>query len=180
MTLPKLLVIGESGHGKDEFCKILAEQYNFRFESASRLACDLCVFDKLKIKYKYKSIDECFNDRRNHIKEWVDIIAKYNTPDKAKLAKEVMKLSDIYCGVRKRNEFNAMCDLFDIIIYIDASKRLGLAKKSYVEVAKHDANFTVYNNGSLKEFVQSTKRAYARIMQIYEAKNVQINTNTTN
>lgn len=168
MNLPKILIIGETGHGKDELCKLLVEHFGYQFTSASMLACELFVFEALKEKYNYTSVENCHNDRRNHIEEWVDLIAEYNMPDGAALAKEILKVSDIYCGVRKRTEFDAMqqADLFDCIIYIDATKRLGKEEKSFVEVTVDDANFTVDNNADIKQLVQRVKRAHARAMQI--------------
>lgn len=172
MSLPKLLIIGESGCGKDELCKILSEHYGYKFASASKIACELVVFETLKEKYSYNSIDECHADRRKHIEDWVNIIAEYNTPDGAALAKEVMKQSDIYCGVRKRDEFNAMLQagIFDCVIYIDSYKRLGKPEQSFVEVTADDANFTVDNNADIKQLIQRAKRAHARAMQIFAMK----------
>lgn len=170
MKLPKLLIIGESGCGKDELCKILADHFGYRFASASLIACEIVAFEKLKDKYSYATVEECHADRRNHIPEWVDIIAEYNTPDGAALTRQVMHASDIYCGVRKRSEYDAMikAKLFDCIIYIDAYKRLGQPEKSYVEVTADDAHFTVDNNADIKQLVQKTKRAHARAMQIMQ------------
>lgn len=168
MTLPKLLIIGESGAGKDELCKILADHFGYRFASASMIACDLVVFDALKEEYDYSSVEECHADRRCHIPEWVDIIADYNGEDGAALAKQVMQVSDIYCGVRKRHEFEAMlaAKLFDCIIYVDASIRLGVPDQSYVEVYQEDAHFVVDNNMDIPKLIQRAKRAHARAMQI--------------
>lgn len=168
MKLPKLLIIGETGHGKDELCKILADHFGYRFASASMIACELVVFEKLKEKYDYATIEDCHADRRNHISDWVDIIAEYNAEDGAALARQVMQVSDIYCGVRKRSEFNAMLEakLFDCIIYIDATKRLGKPEQAYVELTAEDAHFTIDNNADIKQLIQKAKRAHARAMQM--------------
>lgn len=170
MSLPRLLIIGETGHGKDEACKILADHFGYRFESASMIACEAFVFELLKEKHGYSSIKECHKDRRNHIKEWVDIIAEYNETGH-ELAELVYSKSDIYNGVRKRDEFEAIvanCNV-DCIIYVDASKRVPEQDESYVEVDKEDAHFVIDNNGSIEELVRQCKKANARAMQRWAA-----------
>jgi hypothetical protein len=47
----------------------------------------------LKVKYGYKTSEECFEDRVNHRSEWYDMICEYNLNDKAKLAKGILEIT---------------------------------------------------------------------------------------
>jgi hypothetical protein len=164
MKTPQILVVGETGHGKDAVCKIFKKHFGYRFLPASRYASKEFIFDALREKHGYRSEEQCFNDRRNHIPEWVDLIDKYNTPDPAKLAKEVMQYSDIYCGVRKLREFLGILPLIDIVVYVDAEQRLGKPDISAVEVEKKYADILFTNNKTEADLELRVKTLHRRIV----------------
>ena len=94
------------------------------FISSSEAASEKVVFPVLGSKYGYKTAQECFDDRANHRLEWRDLITEYNTPDKARLCREILEKSDCYVGMRCPLEYAASRELFDMVLWIDASKRL--------------------------------------------------------
>lgn len=96
----KLLIIGHARHGKDTTAELLKELYGYTFESSSVAASKIFLFETLKGKYNYDTIEECFEDRINHRAEWHTLIANYNTPNKAALAAKILETSDIYVGMR--------------------------------------------------------------------------------
>ena len=122
----KLLIIGFSGHGKDTVAKILSDKLSLSFSSSSKFACEQLVFPNLKNIYGYRSPDECFNDRDNHRVEWFNLISYYNQRDPTRLARELLQQHDIYVGMRNAKELTAClrAELFDLVIWVDASQRL--------------------------------------------------------
>lgn len=116
--MKKLLIIGSARHGKDTVAEFLNELFGYKFESSSVAAARIFLYDKLKEKYGYASFEECFEDRVNHRAEWHDEIAEFNREDKARLAKEILKNTDIYVGMRSNAEIDACLEqgLFDLVI----------------------------------------------------------------
>lgn len=156
----KFLVIGHARHGKDTFAEILGEAFGLKFQSSSQSAADIFIYDELKDKYGYKTPVECFEDRVNHRAEWKTMICDYNSPDKAKLAKAILKTSDCYVGMRDKEEIDECLrqGLFDIIIWVDASERLPLEDPSSFNITKSDAHIFIENNGTLDEFMAKVLR----------------------
>lgn len=157
---PKLLVIGHMRMGKDTFAEILSQEFGMTFESSSQAASDIFLYDLLKDKYDYKTPEECFEDRMNHRPEWYEAICDYNKDDKARLAKGILERTDCYVGMRDRDEIEECLkqDLFDIIIWVDASKRLPMEDASSFNIDKSCADIIVENNGTLKSFYDKTIR----------------------
>ena len=116
--MKKLLIIGHARHGKDTVAEFLRGIYDYQFESSSVAASRIFLYDALKDKYGYTNEDECFEDRVNHRQEWHDLIVDYNTPDKARLARDIMKENDIYVGMRSNSECEACLKqgIFDLVI----------------------------------------------------------------
>lgn len=123
----KLLIIGHMRHGKDTVAAMIEENTGMSFKSSSEMAAEIFIYDELKEKYGYTSFIECFEDRMNHRAEWHNLIKNYNNPDKARLAKEILKLNDMYVGMRSQAEINKCIEdgVFDLIIGVfDPNKPL--------------------------------------------------------
>ena len=157
---PKLLVIGHCRHGKDSLAEILNEEFGYTFESSSQSAANIFLYDLLKDKYGYKTPEECFEDRVNHREEWYQAICDYNKDNRARLAQDILSRSDCYVGMRDKEEFNECVKqkLFDLIIWVDASKRLPLEPGTSFNINMSDADIIVENNGTFEEFVEKSKR----------------------
>lgn len=149
----KLLVIGHGRHGKDTVCEILKNKYNYSFESSSRFCSKLFIFNDLKEKYGYANEEECYADRHNRRAEWYDAICAYNVTDAARLGREIFKKHDVYCGLRNKKEYHAMRNtgVFNYAIWVDRSDHLPLEDKSSMTLEQWMADFTIDNNGSLRE-----------------------------
>jgi len=156
----KLLILGNMRHGKDSFAEILNEHFGLSFQSSSQAAANIFLYDSLKDKYGYKTPEECFEDRVNHRAEWKTMICDYNKNDRAKLAKEILKNSDCYVGMRDREEINECMrqGLFDIIVWIDASDRLPLEPADSFDIDKSCADIIIENNGTFEEFKEKVLR----------------------
>ena len=153
-TLPKLLVISSARWGKDTFGEILNEEFGYTYESSSQSASRIFLYDLLKDRYGYRTPEECFEDRVNHRQEWYEAICEYNKDDKAKLAKEIMKNSSMYIGMRDRTEIDECLrqNIFDLIVWIDSSERLPEEDISSFNIDKSCADVIIDNNSDLETF----------------------------
>lgn len=169
--MSKLLIVGHMRHGKDSMAELLEEHFGLTFMSSSQAAADIFIYDALKDKYGYQTPEECFIDRMNHRAEWYNMICDYNKDDKAALAKEILKRTDCYVGMRDSAEIKECIKqgLFDLVIWVDASKRLPLEPKDSFNIEKSDADIIIENNGTYEEFVEKVLR-FGRFAKINEEK----------
>ncbi len=159
-NFPKILLCGHMRHGKDSMAELFEEHFGLKFKSSSEAASEIFIYDALKEKYGYITHKECFEDRMNRRAEWYDLICEYNKEDKTRLAKGILKLADCYVGMRDREEIKACIDngLFDLIIWVDASKRLPLESKESFNIDINDADIIIDNNGTFDEFKEKVIR----------------------
>ena len=157
---PKLCILGHCRHGKDSLGEILNEEFGYTFESSSQSAANIFLYDLLKDKYGYKTPEECFEDRVNHRQEWYEAICEYNKDDKARLAKGILERSDMYIGMRDRNEIEECMrqGIFDLIIWVDALGRLPMEDASSFNIDKSCADIIIENNGTYEEFKEKVLR----------------------
>lgn len=120
----KLMILGMGRHGKDSVAEILRDKAGITFRSSSDAACEKAVFPWLSQVFGYETIAECYADRANHRQEWKRLITAYNTPDKGKLCREILAESDCYVGMRCPEEFAAVRHMFDLVLWVDAHKRM--------------------------------------------------------
>jgi hypothetical protein len=150
MSNPKLLVIGHARHGKDTVCELLRDYYGYSFVSSSEFVGRECIWDLMKPFYS--SFEEMYEDRSNHRELWANLISYYNMNDKSRTASGMLAQGkDIYCGMRRRDEYEAAAQLFDHVIWVDRSDYLPPEPKSSMELDELDANITIDNNGSLQD-----------------------------
>lgn len=163
----KILILGHGRHGKDTLAELLRDLYGIEFRSSSQLASEIFIYKKLKSKYDYKTHEECFNDRHNCRKEWHDLICEYNEIDKARLAKEILKVADCYVGMRDVQEFDEAYDqaLFDLVIWVDASERLPFESNESFNIDKRCADIIIENNYTKREFIDKSRNLFDLILK---------------
>lgn len=150
---PKVLVIGHARHGKDTVAEHLKELMGLKFVSSSMFVAKEIIWP-LWGKERYDSFDAMFQDRVNYRSTWFNLIAAYNTPDMTKTASTMFQRGfDIYVGMRRRVELEACkaAGLFDIIIWVDASKRHPPEELDSMELRPEDAQVHLDNNGNLQQ-----------------------------
>lgn len=154
MRRDKYLIIGPARSGKDTLAEIWRDEYGVTFASSSETAAEIFLYEALKDRYGYSTPKECFEDRFNHRAEWYELICDYNRDDKAKLAKDILSRADIYVGMRDRDEIMECRrqNLFDVVIWIDASTRVPPEDASSFNIEIDIADIIINNNGSLEEF----------------------------
>ena len=160
----KILVLGHGRHGKDTVSELLSKSYGFTFSSSSYFCAERFIFDEIKDEMGYGDINQCYNDRHNHRQLWRELIEGYNENDPSRLAREMLEVYDTYCGMRSNREYQASKDLFDIILWVDASSRI-----DYVDPTL-DIEFNPYemtlvdNNGDMHDLVSSLDSAMREVL----------------
>jgi hypothetical protein len=161
-TRKNILILGSARHGKDTLAELLNQCYDLSFISSSQMANSLFIYDHLKRKYNYNSSEECFKDRVNHREEWYKLICDYNQSDKSRLAKDIIFNYDCYVGMRDLEEFNASKDLFNLIIWVDASNRVNTHDPT-LYIGKNQADMIIENNDTLEDFKRKVRRIFQNI-----------------
>lgn len=152
----KILILGHGEHGKTDLADMLASRLNFSYWDSSMAACEKAVYPVLKDRYGYASIEECYNDRRNHRGEWADLMEKYNNPP-YRLASEILAVSSAYVGMRRQRELNACNEigLFDYIIAVDGFDRMPAEGSDSIDIdVLKEAHYIVDNNRGLFELAE--------------------------
>lgn len=162
----KLVVTGHSEHGKDEVCNILKPILPFK--GSSEVACEVAVYSTLKPLYGYSSVQECFDDRRNHKSEWYELIKDYNKDDLSKLGRMILNDNDIYCGLRNIAEYNKLKSdgLVDFMIWVDASKRKPPQGSDSMSITKEHADVILDNNGTLADLPLQVTATFIKLLQM--------------
>lgn len=150
---PRLMIIGHGRHGKDTVAELFGQIGGFKYISSSWAICEAFIFEKLRVKYNYATIQECFDDRSNHRKEWYDLCREFNTPDKTLTTRLIYEKANIYIGLRDREEFIASREagLIDLTIWVDASKRLPPEPVESNNLTSDFADVILDNNGDLNQ-----------------------------
>lgn len=159
----KLMVIGYAQHGKDTVCSLLKQMYGYTFESSSYFCAERAVKPWLEARgITYNSIEEMYADRGNHRAAWHDAIAAYNTPDPARLGKELYSKYDIYCGIRSEIEFLELQaqGIFDVAFWVSASDRVPPEPESSNKLHEYHADYTIHNNGSQELLKLAVREAH--------------------
>jgi hypothetical protein len=152
----KILILGNARHGKDTLAELLSENFGMTFKSSSEMAMELFIFDEIGENMGYSNMDQCFEDRVNHRQTWYEMICDYNKDDRARLAKDILEGYDCYVGMRDLEEFEASKDLFDVIIWVDATKRIGTDENTN-KIPMDVADIVITNNGTFEEFDTKAK-----------------------
>lgn len=152
----KFIIFGHQQHGKDTACEYLNEHYDLSFSSSSMFCAKAFLFEQMRQEHGYQTLEQCFDDRSNHRQYWYEQIRRYNDNDRSRLGKELFALNDIYCGIRDKDEFDAIkqAGLVDLTIWIDASERKPLESTASMKMAKEDADLIIDNNGTLDKLYE--------------------------
>jgi len=78
----------------------------------------------LELLFPTMSDKELYEQRRGHRQLWKRLISLYNAADKTALSKLILEHSDMQVGMRASDEYEASKHLFDVVYYVDASKRV--------------------------------------------------------
>lgn len=161
-----VLVLGHGGHGKGAFCKLLTQLYGAECLSSSRAALPH-IYPALKASGRgggfYADCDRvapvastdfdieaAYASRGENRELWARLISLYNTPDKTTLTREILSRADVYDGMRCAEEFAASRHLFDYVVWVDASARVGTVDRT-LTISRDVADLVIDNNGTLDD-----------------------------
>lgn len=162
----KLMIMGYGDHGKDEAARIICDLLGVSYLGSSWAACEAYIFDSLRYPLGYRSAAECYEDRRNWRTLWGELMAAYNAKDRARLGRYVYERADIYVGVRRIEEFEAIkaAGLFDASIWVDAGARKPPEPAASCTVYPGLADVMLDNNGTLAD-LQAECESVARMLK---------------
>lgn len=140
----KCLVIGHARHGKDTAGQMVADATGQPWVSSSEFCAQKAVFPL--VADLYPDWRACFEDRDNHRQLWFHAIAAYNLRPGPMLAEQILEGHGIYVGMRRRAEFEQVRHLFDVVLWVDAAKRLPPEPDSSMELTAADADVVLDNN----------------------------------
>lgn len=141
----RLLIIGHGRHGKDCVGEILARDYGLRSVSSSEFAAQKAVFPL--VSDLYPDWRAAYEDRHACRDLWFHAIAAYNLRPGPMLAEQILERHDIYTGMRKRAELDRSRHLFDLVVWVDASRRLPPEPGGSMELSADDADWIIDNSG---------------------------------
>jgi hypothetical protein len=151
----KLLILGYARHGKDTVAELLRDhEYGLRFVSSSYfLAEKVCRPYLAERGVTYPDLEACYADRVNHRAAWHDAIADWNREDPALLSREILKVADVYVGMRADREYQVAKGLFDMVIWVDSSERgLPPEDKSSMDIEFAEGEMRwLPNNGTIED-----------------------------
>ncbi len=123
-------VLGAGGHGKGETSRWLLQNTTLAGKwSTSRYAAQTFWLNRHPMSnHGYRSLEEFYDDRRNHRDEWADAIAARNGGDCCTMYRQMRRDGyTLYDGIRQLDEL-AACHRADIVthaLWVDASVRVG-------------------------------------------------------
>ena len=154
----KLLICGHGRHGKDSVADLLCDFNNYKASSSSVYAMKV-LEDVIMAHTGYSSFAECYEKRSLHRPYLYELIRNYNTPDKARLSREILQEHQIYVGMRDLEEFNASKHLYDLKIWVDASGRgVPLEPVTSFNIPKDEFDVIIENNGTYDQLVHKVAR----------------------
>lgn len=164
----KILILGDARHGKDTMAEMIFSKSGLKFASSSETALDVFLRDVLEEKYGlvYKTREDAYNDRVNHRDKWYNEICLYNSVDKLRLVKDILKIADIYVGLRSGLEVESAIkeSSFDHIIGIyDYRKDRESSDSNTADVLKY-SDFVILNNYGLKELEEKVINIVLKII----------------
>lgn len=178
---PKLLLLGYARHGKDTVAEYLRDRYGFSFTSSSLFCAENVIMPALErdFRIQYDSAADCMADRETvgdardveQLKGqkwrayWYDAITAYNTPDRARLAREITAEHDLYVGMRDKRELYAsrLAKVFDLVLWVDGTNRLPPEDKSSCTVEPWMADVVIDGNGTVQDTYASVDALMAAI-----------------
>lgn len=164
--MKNILVIGHGQHGKDTVAEFIEKYTGYSFMSSSMAACEYFLYDKLKDIYSYNSLSECFIDRHNHRTLWHDEIEAYNTPDRTRLARQILKTNEIYVGMRNSKEYYACKEqkIFDAVIGVYDPRKPIEPEKSFNIDMWRECDFVIMNNTTLQD-LEDRVRVFCKMLE---------------
>lgn len=143
--IPTLALCGHGRCGKDSAAEWLRDNTLLTFKGGCSWTALPYVAGRLGI-----STEEAWATRHDNRMEWYHICNEYRKDDPSRLIRDVLKHSDLVCGIRDRKELVDAKEkgLIDLIIWIDRD----VPCDPTVTYTIDDADIVIRNNGDLDSF----------------------------
>jgi hypothetical protein len=160
---PRLAICGPGRCGKDTASIWLRDHTALRYYGSTSEAAASLVFSKISGEYGYQTVEECFQDRHNHRELWAKSIWDYNRPLGITLYEDMLKVTDVLNGIRRKGELQALLsrDMIDLVLWIDRD----VPEDPSLEMDSSVADFIIPNNGTLEDLYQRLTR-FARVTRL--------------
>lgn len=164
------MILGDGRHGKDSVCEYLRDKYGYRFISSSLFMAENVVRPWLaeKCGIEYVSVEACYADRHNHRADWFNAIAAFNGSDPSALTRAIFAAdNDIYAGCRNAREVHhgRLARAFDLVIWVDASMRVGPEPETSCTVKPWMADVILDNNAAVTDLHRNIDILHAAWLQ---------------
>ena len=161
-TPRKTLILGDAQAGKDTYAEYLKYWYGYKFVSAFSVFGVWLRKELAKMGLVYPTYKRCYEDRVNNRALWFSLIREYNSEDETRMTKDILLASDIYCGIRSKEELIAVSEagIFDRVIFIISEGRIPTEDKSsntidsaFAQKLFADKYEEIENKGSYVRFI---------------------------
>jgi hypothetical protein len=154
----KLIVTGYAEHGKDTVCELIEKIYDLTFVSSSWYAVMFTDMFTALAKEKGLTKQELYYSRGLYREEFFEIIKATNEAlGLDYLGRGIFSKYDVYNGIRNHEEFffNKEKKLFDLSIWVDASKRKPVENTGSCTMKPEYCDIVLYNNGTKEQLAES-------------------------
>ena len=165
-SITPMVVTGFAGHGKDQFCTFLhkASKGTIRFKDISQLLCQQIIYPLWGHAHYANEID-CYHDRSANRAVWYTLLEQYSKNDKASIIRQIFLHSDIYCGLRSKEQLEAARreNIVALTVWIDATARTATTESlESCTITAQDADVIITNNGTLEQLESKAVAFLAR------------------
>lgn len=157
----RLAIVGPGQSGKTTAARWLADHTPLRYVESTSAAAAKVVCSHPLMRDRYRSLEECYADRRNHRQQWRDIILEHNQPDGLRLYREMAAENDILDGIRDARELQACRDagLVDAVIWIERDAPVDVS----LGFGPEAADYVVDNDGTFQELYRQLGELVERL-----------------
>ena len=165
----KIMILGHKNHGKDFLAEYISKKLNLKFISATDYFFKNVLIDRVE---GFKTIENCLRLKESTLgREYLyNLFNDYNDSDGSgfKSIKDVLKISDIYCGCRDINAYLSAKKegLIDFTIWVDSGKRLEPESSSSINIDSSVADYIIKNNGSKDDFINEIDKMLKIISRV--------------
>lgn len=153
-----LLILGHGEHGKDAVGEELRDRYGLSVTSSSVFAAQKAIYPL--VSDIYPNWQAAYADRRNHRELWYHAIRAYNLRPGPSLAEQILVDHNIYTGMRSPEEFKKTRHLFDLVIWVDASRRVAQEPAGSMGIPRSSADVEVDNNQTKLDLIGEVAHLY--------------------
>lgn len=152
LIVPTIAICGYGRAGKDTAAEWFRDHSILEF-------CGGCSWTGLPYVAKRLCIseEEAWNTRHHRRMEWYEILNEYRKDDPTRLIKDVLKHSEIICGIRDKKELISGQEenLIDLTIWIENNR---VDVDPTVTYSVDDCDLIIRNCGTLEDFYKKLYR----------------------